>query len=180
VVRVDAGRGRYDRGIQCGSGPRLVRRNVGSRGNDGIEAEPGAGLIAREAGRGSNHAGGKPGSYESGVQAFGGRGTRAGGCCFGFEGEQVSHRARAGRKFKVGGVDDFRREGSAASYVNGLSSVMGFVTASATGGSGLGASQIFGAREFVAGVIEHFIGPYLGCGVRTKLGDFLWDYDQDE
>jgi hypothetical protein len=114
------------------------------------------------------------------VQAFQRRRTWVGGCRVGFEGEQVSYRTRSGRKFKVGSVDDSRRERASAGYVNGLGSVMRFLTAGAACDSGLGAAEVFGAGQFVAGVIDHFIGPHFWCGVRAELGDLLRDYDEDE
>ena len=64
--------------------------------------------------------------------------------------------------------------------MNGLGSMMGFVTAGAAGSSGLGAAKIFGARQFVAGVIDHFMGPYLGCGVRTEPGNLARNHDDDK
>lgn len=64
--------------------------------------------------------------------------------------------------------------------MNGLGSVMRVVTAGAAGGSSRGAAQVFGARQFVAGVVDHFIGLYLRCGVGTELRNLLRDYDQDE
>jgi hypothetical protein len=64
--------------------------------------------------------------------------------------------------------------------VNGLGSVMRFMTTGAAGGSGLSAAEVFGARQFVAGVIDHFIGLHLGWRVGAQLGDLLRDYDQDE
>ncbi len=103
------------------------------------------------------------------MQAFRRRRAGAGG----FEGEQIGDGARGGRKFEVGSVDNFRSERAAASYVNGLGAVMRFVTAGAAGGSGLGAAKVFGARQFVAGIIDHFIGLYLGWGVGAKLGNLL-------
>src|SRR5580700_8504264 len=64
--------------------------------------------------------------------------------------------------------------------MNGLGSVMRFMASGAPGGSGLGAAQVFGARQFVAGIIDHFIGLHLGWSVRAKLGNLLRDNDQDK
>ncbi len=64
--------------------------------------------------------------------------------------------------------------------MDGLGPVMRFVATGAAGGSGLGAAQIFRARQFVAGIIDHFIGLYLRRRVGTKLGNFLRDNDQDK
>jgi hypothetical protein len=55
--------------------------------------------------------------------------------------------------------------------VDGLGSVMRFVTTGAASGSGLGAAKVFGARQFVAGVIDDFIGTHLGHRVGTHLGN---------
>jgi hypothetical protein len=114
------------------------------------------------------------------VQAFRGRRAGAGGCCLGFEGEQIGHRVRGGWEFKVGSVDDFGSKRAAASYVNGLGSMMGFMTSGAAGGSGLGAAHIFCTRELVAGIIDHFVGTYLWCGVRTEPGNLARNYYDDE
>ena len=64
--------------------------------------------------------------------------------------------------------------------MNGLGSMMGFVTAGAAGSSGLGAAKIFGARQFVAGVIDYFIGTHLGCGVRTEAGNLARNHYDDK
>ncbi len=64
--------------------------------------------------------------------------------------------------------------------MNGLGPVMRFVASGAAGDSGLGAAQVFGARQFVAGVIDHFIGLHLGRSVGTKLGNLLRDNDQNK
>jgi hypothetical protein len=64
--------------------------------------------------------------------------------------------------------------------VNGLGSVMRFVTTGAAGGSGLGAAQVFSARKFVAGVIDHFIRLHLGRSIGAKLGNLFRDNDQDK
>jgi hypothetical protein len=57
---------------------------------------------------------------------------------------------------------------------------MRFVTTGAAGGSGLGAAKVFGARQLVAGIIDDFIGTYLGCGVGTEVGNLSGKNDDDE
>jgi hypothetical protein len=58
--------------------------------------------------------------------------------------------------------------------------MMRFMTTGAAGGSCLGAAEVFGAGQFVAGVIDHFIRLHLGWSVGAKLCNLLRDYDQDE
>ena len=64
--------------------------------------------------------------------------------------------------------------------MDGLGPVMRLVATGAAGGSGLGAAQIFSARQFVAGIIDHLIGLHLGWCVGAKLGNLLRDNDQDK
>ncbi len=180
VLGVNAGRGRNDPGIQSRRSSRSVRRDTGSRRHDGIKPEPAAGLIASDVprdtnGRGSDHVGRKTGSLEIRAQAFQWRwaGVR-------FEREQVGYCIRGGGKFKVGSVDDLRRERATASHVNGLGAVVRFAAAGAASGAGLCAAQIFGARQFVAGVVNHFIGLQLGHSVGAKLVDLPRDNDNNE
>ena len=98
------------------------------------------------------------------MQAF--RRRRSG---IGLEGEQVGNCFIGGRKLEVRSVDELRRQRSAASHMNGLGAVTGFLAAGAAGDAGLRSSQIFSARQFVAGIVNHFIGFQLGWGVRTKF-----------
>src|ERR1039458_1945191 len=127
-------------------GARAIGRNIRSGRDDGIiQREARAGLIAGDVGGcGSNHVGGETGRSERRVQAFGRRWSGDG-----FELEQVGDRIRGRRKFEIGSVDDLLRERSAASDMNGLGAVMGFLSAGAAGGAGLSAAQILGAGEFV-------------------------------
>jgi len=56
-----------------------------------------------------------------------------------------------------------------------------FLAAGAAGRTCLGAAKVFGAWQFVAGVIDHFIRTHLGWRVGTEPGD-LWrnDYDDEQ
>jgi hypothetical protein len=46
--------------------------------------------------------------------------------------------------------------------------MVSFLAASAAIHAGLRSTQVFGAREFVAGVVDHFIRTHLRCGVGTE------------
>ncbi len=100
------------------------------------------------------------------MQAF--RRGRAGG---GLKGKQVGDCVRGGKEFKVRSVDDFRRQRTAASHVNGLGAVMRFLTAGVAVGARLSAAEVLGARQFVAGVINNFVGAQLGWSVGTELSN---------
>ena len=58
--------------------------------------------------------------------------------------------------------------------MDGLGSVMRIVTTGAAGGSGLCAAQVFGARQFVAGIIDHFIRTHFGCRVGAQFINLAW------
>jgi hypothetical protein len=64
--------------------------------------------------------------------------------------------------------------------MNGLSAVMRFPAAGAAGGAGLGAAEIFGARQFVAGVVDYFIGLQPGWSVGAKAGNLPRENHDDE
>jgi len=64
--------------------------------------------------------------------------------------------------------------------VNGLGSVMRFLTAGAAGGSGLRAAKVFGARQFVARIVNNFIRTHLGWRVGTELGNLSGKNRDDE
>jgi len=64
--------------------------------------------------------------------------------------------------------------------MNSLSPVMRFLATGAASGSGLGAAQVLGARQFVAGVIDHFIRPHFRWRVRTELGNLRRNYNDGE
>jgi hypothetical protein len=64
--------------------------------------------------------------------------------------------------------------------MNGLSAMMRFLPTGAAARAGLGAAEVFGARKFVARIVDHFIGLYLRRGVGTKPGDLPRNYDHDE
>jgi len=98
----------------------------------------------------------------------------------GLEGEQVGDGDRGSGKFKVGGVDDLRGERCAASDVNGLGAVVGFVAAGAGGGAVLGSAEVFDAGEFVAGIVDDFIGLQTRRGIRAQAVDFAGNDDDRE
>jgi hypothetical protein len=52
--------------------------------------------------------------------------------------------------------------------VNGLGTVMCFLATCVAGDSGLSAAEVFGARQFVARVVDHFIGLQFGRRVGTE------------
>ena len=64
--------------------------------------------------------------------------------------------------------------------MNGLSTVMGFSSSGAGGCAGLSATQVFGAREFVTGVVDDFVGLDAGRGVGAKAGDLAGKDHQHE
>jgi hypothetical protein len=139
-----------------------------------------AGDVSRRRG---DYVDGKTGCSERGVKAFGWRGSWVGGRLLGLEGEQVSYCSGSGREFKVGSIDDSWGERASTGYVDGLGSVMRFVTTGATGGSGLGSAKVFGARQLVAGVVDDFIGTHPGCCVGAEMVNLSGknhDYEQQE
>ena len=57
---------------------------------------------------------------------------------------------------------------------------MGLLTSGAAGGAGLSSAEVFGARQFVAGIVDHFVGLQLGRGVGTKAGNLTRKNRDDE
>ena len=57
---------------------------------------------------------------------------------------------------------------------------MGFMAASAGGCTGLSSAEVFDAREFVAGVVDDFVGLQMGCGVGAQAVDFAGNDDDGE
>jgi hypothetical protein len=57
---------------------------------------------------------------------------------------------------------------------------MRFVTTGAAGGSGLSAAEVFSAGQFVAGVVDDFVGTYPGRRVGTEVGNLSGKNDDDE
>ena len=86
----------------------------------------------------------------------------------GFERKQVGDRAGGRRKFKVRSIDNSWGQRAAAGHANGLGAVMRFLPAGAAVDSGLRAAQVFGTRQFVAGVVNHFIWTKLRCSVGAE------------
>ena len=109
------------------------------------------------------------------MQTFGGceRGIR-------FEGEQIGYGGGRRGKFEVGSIDDFLGKRCAAGDVNGLSAVMGFVASRAGDCAGLGSAEVFDAGEFVAGIVDDFIGLQMRRGVGAKAVDFAGNDDDGE
>ena len=105
---------------------------------------------------------------------------RRGRAGVGLNGKQVGDRFGGGRKFEVRSVDDIRRHRAAASHVNGLGAVMRFLAAGVAGRARLGAAEVLGARQFIAGVIEHLIGTHLRRGVGTEAVNLPRKNYQDE
>jgi hypothetical protein len=64
--------------------------------------------------------------------------------------------------------------------MNGLGAVMGFLSAGAAGCAGLSAAQILGAGEFVARVVDDFVGLQAGRGVGAEAGDLARNNDDYE
>jgi hypothetical protein len=132
-----------------------------------------AGDVSR---RRSDHGCGKTGSYERRVQTLRRRRSGAGG----LEGEKVGDGAGGGGQSKIRSVDDLLCERPAASDVNRLSTVMRFPATSAAFDASLGAAQIFGAWQFVARVIDHFIGLQPGRSIGTEVSNLLRKNYQDK
>ena len=169
MLRTDAGRGWNDRCIQGGRATRCVGRNAGSWRHDGIERNRCARLITCYVSRrGSNHVGRKAGNFEGRVHALCWR--RSG---IGLESEQVGNGFIGGGKLEVRSIDHLRRQRSAASHANRLSAVTCFLASGAARSPGLRSTQVFGARQFVAGIVNHFIGFQLRRRVGSKLVDLL-------
>jgi hypothetical protein len=64
--------------------------------------------------------------------------------------------------------------------MNGLGTVVRFLASGAAGGARLGAAKVFGARQFVAGVIDDFVGFQLCRSVGAKLVNLPRENDDDE
>lgn len=57
---------------------------------------------------------------------------------------------------------------------------MCLLTSGAAGDAGLSSAEVFGARQFVAGVVDHFVGLQLGRGVGTQAGNLPRKNRDDE
>ncbi len=58
---------------------------------------------------------------------------------------------------------------------------MRFLASGAAGRAGLGAAEVFGAGQFVAGVIDHFVGTHFRCSIRTKVVNLVRkNYENEE
>lgn len=64
--------------------------------------------------------------------------------------------------------------------MNGLRAVMGFVASGAGGCAGLGSAEIFDAGEFIAGVVDDFVGLQMRRGVGAQSIDFAGNEDDGE
>jgi hypothetical protein len=64
--------------------------------------------------------------------------------------------------------------------MNGLSAVMRFPAARAAGGASLRAAEILGARQFVPGVVDYFIGLQPGWSIGAKAGNLPRKNHDDE
>jgi hypothetical protein len=58
--------------------------------------------------------------------------------------------------------------------------MVSFVSASAARGCGLSSTQIFGARQFIAGIINHIMARKPGSDKRTHLGEFHLHHNRNE
>ena len=127
-------------------------------------------MIARDVDwSGCDHIRGQAGSGERRVQTL--RGRRSG---IGFKSEQVRDRIGGRREFQVRSIHNAWRERRTASHANGLRAMMSLLAASAAGDAGLRAAEIVGARQFVAGVVDHFIRANLRRGVGTETVNLPW------
>jgi len=104
------------------------------------------------------------------VQAF-----RRGRSGDGLESEKVSDCICGRWKFEIRSVHDFAGERFAARDLDGLSTVVGLLTTGVASRAGLSAAQIFGARQFVAGVIDDFVGLKAGWCIGAEAGYFAGD-----
>jgi hypothetical protein len=68
----------------------------------------------------------------------------------------------------------------AARDLDGLSTVVGLLTTGVASRAGLSAAQIFGARQFVAGVIDDFVGLQAGWCVGAEAGYFAGDDQKNQ
>ena len=133
-------------------------------------------MIAGDIGRhGSDYVCRKIRCGERRVQAFAGR--RPGD---GFESEQVGYGPGRRWKLKVGSVYHLLDERSAASHLDGLRAVIGFAASGAACCAGLSAANVFGAGQFIAGVVDDFIGLKAGSGIGAKACDLARKNHQHE
>jgi hypothetical protein len=58
--------------------------------------------------------------------------------------------------------------------------MMSFLASSAAGGGGLRAAKIFGARQFVARVVDHFVGLQLRRRIGPQLINLTGKHDEDK
>lgn len=80
----------------------------------------------------------------------------------------------------MGSVDHLLGKRGAASDLDGLGTVMSFAAARAAGGGGLGSTQIFGAGQFVGGVIDDFVWLDARRGVGTEAVNFAGKNHENE
>ena len=72
---------------------------------------------------------------------------------------------------RLGASTTLRNQRAAAGDFDGLGAVVRFIAAGPPGGSGLSAAEIFGARKFVAAVVDHVMAGESGRDEGLQLGD---------
>jgi hypothetical protein len=75
-------------------------------------------------------------------------------------------------QLQIGSIDDLVCQRTAARNVDGLSAVVGFAASGVAGAAGLSATEVLGAGQFVARVVNDFVRAQLRRGVGAKTSDF--------
>lgn len=73
---------------------------------------------------------------------------------------------------EIGSVDDAGNEGAAAGDMNCLSAMVCFTASGAAARTGAGSAEVLGARQFITGKVNYFIGFQLWRSIGAKLLNF--------
>jgi len=71
--------------------------------------------------------------------------------------EQIGDSVCGGRKLEVGRIDNFGDKRTAPSNLDRLRTMMCFLAARDSQGTGFGSTKILSARKFVAAVVDHVV-----------------------
>jgi hypothetical protein len=114
------------------------------------------------------------------MQTLGCGGGRNRHGCIRFVRQQIRYRIGGRRQLEIRGIDDFFGERSAASDTNGLRAVVSFLASRSCSFSCLRSTEVFGARKFVAGIVDNFVRMKLGRRVGAKAVDLARESDRGE
>ena len=98
----------------------------------------------------------------------------------GLYGEEVSHGAHGSRQFEIGRVHNFFGERTAARYADRLRAMVRLAASGSTRSARLRAAKVFGAREFVARIVDHLIRLHFRRSIGQHAGDLFREHDYHE